>query len=213
MMRRTSATTLALLLLPALLVSGEAAAQTAESSPATITASPATATTSATSARTTGSAICSHNSRRSFSPAKATVGHVGRNITVYAMGRGSGGVPLPPPLSTSGKNSFAWDKYGPKPGSAYGNVRFTAHTFPDGSALGNRLLSRLRVGARIVLRGENATLCYRVKRKMVVSPTHLGGYYGTTGKPRLAIVVCSGKRLGPGEWTTRTVWFARPSTS
>jgi hypothetical protein len=211
MIRRTSATTLAFLLLPALMVSGEATAQSAESAPATITASPAVSATSTSPARATGS-VCSNNARRGFAPAKATVGKVGRNITVYAMGRGSGGVPLPPPLTSSGKNSFAWDKYGPKPGSAYGNVRFTAHTFPDGSALGNRLLTRLKVGARIVLRGENATICYRVKRRMVVSPTQLSGYYSTTGKPRLAIVVCSGKRLGPGQWTTRTIWFARPST-
>jgi sortase (surface protein transpeptidase) len=89
-------------------------------------------------------------------------------------------------------------------------VRFTAHTYPDGSALGNRMLKRLRVGARIILRGSSSTLCYRVKRMKVTTPTRLGGYYNTIGRPKLAIVVCSGKRLGPGNWTNRTIWIARP---
>ena len=36
-------------------------------------------------------------------------------------------------------------------------------------------------------------------------------YSVTDGPPQLAIVVCSGRRLGPGVWTKRTVWFASPS--
>ncbi|MBW8752526.1 MAG: hypothetical protein JF565_14065, partial [Propionibacteriales bacterium] len=72
---------------------------------------------------------------------------------------------------------------------------------------------RLHVGARIILRGGSSALCYRVKRVKVTTPTRLGGYYSTIGKPKLAIVVCSGKRLGPSNWTNRTIWIARPSTS
>jgi len=26
----------------------------------------------------------------------------------------------------------------------------------------------------------------------------------------VVIVVCSGERLGPGDWTHRTLWFASP---
>ncbi|MFC5731584.1 hypothetical protein ACFPQB_21920 [Nocardioides vastitatis] len=32
-----------------------------------------------------------------------------------------------------------------------------------------------------------------------------------TGRPRLAILVCSGRRLGPGSWSRRTVWYAEPT--
>lgn len=202
MMRRTSTTVALAFLLPALSLSGEAAAQTLD--PTTTAAT----TTAATPARATGSAVCATPARASFVPTKATVAHVGRNIAVYAVPTGG-----EPPLTTAGKAAFGWDKDGPKPGSAYGNVRFTAHTYPDGSALGNRLLKRLHVGARIILRGGSSALCYRVKRVKVTTPTRLGGYYSTIGKPKLAIVVCSGKRLGPGNWVNRTIWIARPSTS
>jgi hypothetical protein len=158
-------------------------------------------------------AVCAHPARHPFAPTRATVARVGRDITVLAMGRLAGGTPAPPPLTTSGKRSFAWDQYGPKPGSVRGNVRFNAHTYPDGSALGNRLLGRLKVGRRIILYGNGVALCYRVNRKVVTTPRRLGGYYSTTGKPKLVIVVCSGKRLGPGNWTNRTIWYARPTTS
>ena len=156
---------------------------------------------------------CANPTRHAFEPTRALVARVGRNIPVLALGRGSGGLPLAPPLTSSGKQSFAWDRYGPKPGAARGNVRFNAHTYPDGSALGNRLLARLKVGRWIVLYGNGALLCYKVTRKVVTTPRRLGGYYSTTGTPKLAIVVCSGTRLGPGNWTRRTIWYARPSTS
>jgi hypothetical protein len=158
--------------------------------------------------------VCATPARHPFSPTRAAVARVGRNITVLAMARTAGGFPGLPPLTSSGKKAFAWDREGPKPGSAYGNVRFNAHTYPDGSALGNRLLSRLKVGNRIVLYGANGVaLCYRVNRKVVTTPARLGGYYSTSGKPKLAIVVCSGRRLGPGKWTNRTIWYAKPTTS
>jgi hypothetical protein len=191
-------------LLPTLMIFGGSGTTAAP-----ITTAPAIRTVAAT----TVPAVCATPARRGFTPLRATVAHVGRNITVLAMGRGPGHVPLPPPLTTSGKRSFAWDRDGPKPGAARGNVRFNAHTYPDGSALGNRLLSRLRVGARIILYGNGVALCYKVNRKVVTTPRHLGGYYSTTGTPKLAIVVCSGKRLGPGNWTRRTIWYARPSVS
>lgn len=162
---------------------------------------------------TSAPAVCAHPARKGFVPTRASVARVGTSITVLAMGRLAGGLPAPPPLTDSGKQMFAWDKYGPKPGAARGNVRFNAHTYPDGSALGNRLLARLKVGQRIILYGNGVALCYRVNRKVVTTPRRLGGYYSTTGTPKLAIVVCSGKRLGPGNWTNRTIWYAKPSTS
>jgi hypothetical protein len=200
-----SALALGFLLLPALLVSGAAAAQTVDSTRAAATT---TTSTSTTAARTAATSVCATPARKPFVPMRATVARVGSSIAVYSVATGG-----EPPLTTSGKAAFGWDRNGPKPGDAYGNVRFTAHTYPDGSALGNRMLKRLRVGARIILRGSTSTLCYRVVRKKVTTPTRLGGYYNTAGKPKLAIVVCSGRRLGPGNWVNRTIWIARPSTS
>ena len=162
---------------------------------------------------TSAPAVCAHPARHGFAPTRAVVARVGSNIPVLAMGRLGGGLPAPPPLTDSGKQAFAWDREGPKPGSTRGNVRFNAHTYPDGSALGNRLLARLKVGQRIILYGNGAALCYKVTRKVVTTPRRLGGYYSTTGTPKLAIVVCSGRRLGPGNWTNRTIWYAKPSTS
>jgi hypothetical protein len=202
MTRRKPVGALIFALLPALMIFGNSGTATA---PANDAVRPAAATTVPTVCRTPAS--------HGFTPLRATVARVGRNITVLAMGRGPGRVPLPPPLTTSGKRSFAWDREGPKPGGTHGNVRFNAHTYPDGSALGNRLLSRLRVGARIILYGNGVALCYKVNRKVVTTPRHLAAYYSTTGSPKLAIVVCSGRRLGPGNWTRRTIWYAKPSTT
>jgi hypothetical protein len=104
------------------------------------------------------------------------------------------GVPGAPPLTSAGKWQFAWAKGWPiRPGDPHGNVIMNAHVWPDGSAIGNVMLARLGVGDRIVVRGTARMLCYRVG-----------------GKPRLAIVVCSGRRLGPGVWEKRTIWFAAP---
>lgn len=202
MTRRTAAGALIVLLLPALLILGQSGPVSASPAPGASALRPAAVPPE-----------CLNPAQHGFTPLTATVAGVRRNIPVLALGRGRGGVPLPPPLTSSGKQSFAWDKYGPKPGSARGNVRFNAHTYPDGSALGNRMLSRLKVGARIILRGNGVTLCYRVTRKVVTTPRHLAAYYYTAGSPKLAIVVCSGRRLGPGNWTSRTIWYARPSTS
>ena len=59
--------------------------------------------------------------------------------------RDAAGIPGVPPLSSAGKTVFAWDReQGIRPGDRRGNVLLNAHTWPDGSALGNRLLSVAR---------------------------------------------------------------------
>jgi hypothetical protein len=167
-------------------------------------------------AASTVPAVCRAPARRGFWPLQANVRLVGKHVPVIPVGR-THGVPNSPPLTTSGKRSFGWDHRGPAPGSRHGNVRFNAHTYPDGSALGNRLLARLHVGARIIVRGANGIgICYRVTKRIRVTPRSYAarvGYYNTTGKPKLAIVVCSPPRLGPGNWKYRTIWYAKPSTS
>jgi hypothetical protein len=202
------------LVLPVLMILGQAGSGTAMAASAVPTAASAAVSTSRTTAagtstRAAAPAVCRRPIRRGFIPKTASLS--GSTIRVLALGRRHR-VPLPPPLTPSGKISFAWDKYGPKPGSARGNVRFNAHTYPDGSALGNRLLARLQVGNRIILRGKAGAICYTVTRRVVTARTKTKAYYTTRTSPKLAIVVCSGRRLGPGRWTRRTIWYARPST-
>jgi hypothetical protein len=161
--------------------------------------------------------VCLNPARRGFWPTVAKVTKVQKSVPVLAVGRTSGGIPLTPPLSSLGKRSFGWDHRGPAPGSRRGNVRFNAHTYPDGSALGNRMLGRLFVGQRIIVSNASGdVLCYTVSKRVTVKPRSYAArvaYYNTTGKPRLAISVCSGTRLGPGNWTRRTIWYAKPSVS
>lgn len=147
-----------------------------------------------------------------FDPRTVTIPGITKRARVVAPPR-IGLVPGPPPLTTAGKEMFAWDKQNRiRPGWRRGNVRMNAHTWPDGSAVGNRMLRRLDVGDRIVVHGVVLRMCYRVTKRIEVRPWEgLRRYYRRDGKPHLAIVVCSGRRLGPGVWEKRTIWYAKPS--
>lgn len=151
-----------------------------------------------------------------FRPTSITIRGVVGATRVLARGRDRHGVPKPPPLTTRGKRQFAWDKT-IRAGARHGVVRLTAHTYPAwaGKALGNRLLQRLRKGAVIVVAGPGGErLCYRVTQRRSVRATRsVPAYYDSSGPARLAILVCSGTRRGPGDWTRRTIWFAAPFTS
>ena len=154
-----------------------------------------------------------------FTPTSLVIPRVVGATRVLALGRDRDGVPKTPPLTDRGKWEFGWDKESHiRAGSPHGVVRLNAHTYPrDGSyglALGNRLLSRLHVGATLVVRGrDDARLCYRVtKRVSVRAEQSVPAYYSSGGPPRLAILVCSGIRRGPGDWSHRTIWFAEPVT-
>lgn len=148
-----------------------------------------------------------------FEPTSVTVPGVGRDLTVVAPPRVSEHVPGTPPTDAVGKLQLAYDRMqGVEPGDRRGNVLLNAHTFPDGSALGNRLLAALDEGDRLVVAGEGRTLCYRVTDRVEVDADEpFFRYYADDGRPQVAVVVCSGDRLGPGVWTKRTVWFASPS--
>jgi hypothetical protein len=95
-------------------------------------------------------------------------------------------------------------------------VRLAAHTYPrDGSyglALGNRLLKKLHVGATLEVAGRaHKRMCYQVVRRISVrAEQSVPAYYDSNGRPLLAILVCSGVRRGPGDWSHRTIWFAEP---
>ena len=157
---------------------------------------------------------CPGEVSHSFVPAAITVPGVARRVQVIAPPRDSHDVPGIPPLTEAGKHVFAFDpEQGVSPGDPHGNVLLNAHTWPDGSALGNQLLAGLQRHDRIVVEGRrHLKLCYRVTDRVeVLATTRVPSYYSTTGRPQLAIVVCSGRRLGPGEWEKRTIWYASPA--
>ena len=102
---------------------------------------------------------------------------------------------------------------GIRPGDREGNALLNAHTWPDGSAIGNSLLAELDEGDRIVAGSDQGTICYQVSERVEVSADSREAaerYFAQRGPPQLAIVVCSGERLGPGVWTHRTIWYAAP---
>lgn len=151
--------------------------------------------------------------RHGFDPATIAVAGVTTGAAVIEPPRDANGIPGVPPLSSYGKVVFALDRaQGILPGDHAGNVLLNAHTWPDGSALGNRLLANVHRGSKIVVGGTGVRLCYHVTEEVeVLASDGLPRYYAKDGPPQLAILVCSGQRLGPGNWTHRTIWFASPS--
>jgi hypothetical protein len=174
------------------------------------TTATATTATVAPAGTVTPSATCPTQSRR-FLPTRITMTGVVRNATIVYPSRVNG-VPGAPPLTSAGKWQVAMDRKWPiRPGDPYGITILNAHVWPDGSALGNKMLKRLALGDRIVVKNATHRLCYRVVKKVQVSPREaLRRYYKVDGKPRIAIVVCSGTRLAPGVWSKRTIWYAAP---
>lgn len=139
----------------------------------------------------------------------------GVRAPILALGRDSAGVPATAPLTYAGMHAVAWD-LGVRPGAHSGSVLLNAHTGPSGAeGLGNLLLDRLGTGDRItVIGGPHGRLkvVYRVTERVQI-PASGGdtvGFYRVGGAPRIALIVCSGTRVGPGHWTDRTIWFAEP---
>jgi hypothetical protein len=155
--------------------------------------------------------ICGNPAKKPFVPKQISVAGVTNRANVLALPRDANNVPQAPPLSNVGKTEFAWDEPTLKPGAPKGNVLINAHTWPDGSALGNHLLEHLHLGDRIIVHGTHSELCYKVTRRFViVAADGSAEYYEQHGPPQLALIVCSPPRLGPGNWYHRTIWFASP---
>ena len=188
-----------------------------EATPARADAPAATTTPAPASRAATPSplrAACP-STARPFEPTSIDVRGVGRGIGVITPPRDAQGVPGTPPLTTTGKRVFAFDRgQGIRPGDRRGNVLLNAHTYPDGSALGNALLLSTTTGDRIVVHGAGGRrLCYTIRDVTQVRASQgFPAYYAKDGRPQLAIIVCSGRRLGPGEWESRTIFFASPGT-
>jgi hypothetical protein len=200
-------------LVVAVLVIGIAAIWFLRPDPSPPAAAPLVQTTSSPSA-TPATGPCASPASEQFTPTKITVPGVFDNAPVLALPRDSRGVPSIPPVNNTGKREIAWDRPpGIRPGSPTGNVLLNAHTWPDGTGLGNQLLEGLKVGGRIIVRSADEVLCYRVeKRTEVPTGTLIPALYQTDGSPQLVIIACSGKRLGPANWTKRTLWYAVPET-
>ncbi|GAA5108487.1 hypothetical protein GCM10023339_07580 [Alloalcanivorax gelatiniphagus] len=154
-----------------------------------------------------------------FIPTRLRIPGVVGPTRVLALGRDRHGVPRTPPLTEAGKWQAGYDRAsGIRPGESHGVVRLAAHTYPwsgdHGLALGNRLLQELRVGQRIVVTGATTErTCYKVTRsRQVPAASRPRDYYSSSGPSRLAILVCSGTRRGPGDWSHRTIWYATPVT-
>jgi hypothetical protein len=157
---------------------------------------------------------CFRAVHKPFVPTRITVPGVTRNAQVLALPRDAEDVPSAPAISSLGKTQFAWDAPTIKPGEPKGNVLLNAHTWPDGTALGNHLLDGLHVGDKIIVHGAHATLCYRVTKRVVIAAADGSWeYYDQTGRPQIALIVCSPPRLGPGNWQNRTIWYASPMTT
>jgi hypothetical protein len=160
---------------------------------------------------------CYRGATEPFTPKRITVPGVTRDAEVLALPRDADNVPSAPAISDVGKTQFAWSiPPDPMPGDPKGNVLLNAHTWPDGTALGNHLLDGLQVGGRIIVQGRSSdghaqTLCYRVtKRDVIVASDGSTEYYESQGPPQIALIVCSPPRLGPGNWLHRTIWYASP---
>jgi hypothetical protein len=145
-------------------------------------------------------------------PTSVSIPGVDKTIPVLALKRDSYDVPGTPPLTSVGKTEMAFDLgSGIKPGDAAGNALLNAHTWPDGSALGNKLLAKLQKGDQIVVKGALGQVCYQVSDRVEVPYDDAGKrYFAKKGAPQLALIVCSGKRTAPGFWTMRTIWYASP---
>ena len=161
----------------------------------------------------TPSPFSCNTTRGSFVPAKASISHIGR-VRVIRVGTNRDGSMGTPPLTNAGKKWLAWYDRSSKPGRGKGGVATDAHTWPDGSALGNKLLKVLVKGDTIVLTDAKSVrrVCYRVvsRRQYPRSKVPMNAIVNGSGRGQtLSIVVCSGRRLGPGNWTDRTVWVAK----
>ena len=156
---------------------------------------------------------CSRANEKPFKPVALSMPGIGR-VVVRGLRAQRNGVPRTLPLTAVGKSQIAWDRPGFRPGSSTGHVLMNAHVWPDGSAIGNRFNATARTGKIIKVMGAQGQVqCYRLTKRILQRPTRRFAkrYYGSVNSaPRLAILTCAGTRRGPGDWSHRSAWFAKP---
>ncbi|HJR89820.1 MAG TPA: class F sortase [Aeromicrobium sp.] len=154
---------------------------------------------------------CKNGATEPFTPTSIDIQDVRTELPILALARDANDVPGVAPVTAG--DAVAWDRppRGLPPGSSRGNVLLNAHTSFDTTALGNAMLRDVDVGDVIRLSNSETHLCYRVTKRVEVSVhQQYEPFYAEDGPPQFAFIVCSGKRLGPGEWTKRTLWFGSP---
>lgn len=158
-------------------------------------------------------AKCSHRNGTPFVPVSVFSRGLGR-VEVKALKPRRNGLPQTLPLTSAGKTKIAWDKPSFRPGAATGHVLMSAHVWPDGSAVGNRLNLTLKRGKIIKVMGAQGQVqCYRLSQRVVKKPSRrlAKSFYGDVHSAhRLVILTCTGVRRGPGDWSLRSLWFATP---
>ena len=152
---------------------------------------------------------CDGGATKPFAPTTVDIEGVRKDLPVQPLARVAEDVPGVPAVSAT--HTVAWDAPGPKPGSKRGLVRLNAHTWPNGAALGNEMLARFDVGDVLTLRRGATKVCYRVTKRVEVDGyATYDPFYELDVPAEFAFIVCSGKRLGPGNWNKRTVWWGKP---
>lgn len=147
-----------------------------------------------------------------FVPVVASLPALGRTVGVVQVHRTRLNAVGAGPLTQRGKWLMAMDPV-TRPAAGHGTVILSGHAWPDGSALGNAMVRYLQVGQRVKLfgkRGQRA--CYQITQRISYPANAVPArrIFRPRGPERLVIVTCSGRRLGPGHWTRRTIWYAVP---
>jgi hypothetical protein len=151
-------------------------------------------------------------SNSNIRPAKVHFAGLGSAYGVIPVRRKRNGTIGTPPVNTAGKHLVGWDRY-TMPGEGTGTVILDAHTWPDGSALGNAMLRQMHAGQLIVVsNGDGAKVCYQITQRRSYRAHRIPRRkaFRPWGPEQLVVVVCSGKRVGPGKWLRRTIWWATP---
>ncbi|MCW2857787.1 MAG: hypothetical protein JWR52_3402 [Marmoricola sp.] len=149
-----------------------------------------------------------------FVPSRARIPSIGRTVKVTQVKRTSSGAIGAVPATNANKWVMSMDPK-TRPASRHGSVLLAGHTWPDGSALGNAMLANLEPGDQIVLLGANGKqACYQITERESYPVKHVPAKkaFRSNGPERVVIVACSGTRLGPGNWSERTIWYGSPVT-
>ena len=158
-----------------------------------------------------------------FTPTRAVVSNGIGSVHVVSVGLTRTGQMGAPPKTSTGLHEFGWYSKGYPPGYGSGGVAMDAHVyFPNGTlrstqgglALGNALLLHVYRGSTITLYNSTGThhVCYRVSARTVYAPSNVPMHaivYGHSGGQQLGIIVCSGRRLSNGNYSSRTVFYAQ----
>lgn len=158
-----------------------------------------------------------------FTPTRAVVSNGIGSVHVLSVGLTRTGQMGAPPKTSTGLHEFGWYAKGYPPGYGSGGVAMDAHVyFPNGTlrsyqgglALGNALLLHVYRGSTITLYNSTGShhVCYRVSSRVVYAPSRVpmnAIVYGHAGGQQLGVIVCSGRRLSNGDYTSRTVFYAQ----